>query len=110
MSDRDTAITTDLDAVLAEPSTFWLGEVIGDYEVGPYQIIEYYQWERRGCEVLVGSVDYDARFYSGYINGKAIGRSWSTLDAALAGLIAIRQEGPNSQAGMYFIRMLKASD
>lgn len=102
--------TTDLDAVLANPASFWLGEVITDYEVGPYQIIEYYQWKRDGCRVLTGQVDYDSRFYSGYFNGKGIGRSWSTLDAALAGLIAYRQEGPNSRAGEYFIRMLKGAE
>lgn len=100
--------TTDLDTIKVEPHLFTWGEVIADYEIGPYQIVEYHPWKVRHPTVLVGQVNYDERTYHGYINGKSTSHGWSTLDAALAGLIAYRQEGPNSRAGDYFIRMLKS--
>jgi hypothetical protein len=99
--------TTDLEVLRFEPERFTWGEYIAAHDIGPYQIVEYYPWAVRGCEVLSGLPNYDQRRYHGYILGKSTSHGWDTLDAALAGLIAYRQEGPNSQAGNYFIRMLR---
>lgn len=100
--------TTDLDAITTEPARFTWGEYITQYEIGPYQIVECYPWVVRGVRIVSGVPNYDQRCYHGYINGESTSTGWATLDAALAGLIAYRQEGPNSRAGDYFIRMLRA--
>ena len=98
--------TTDLNIIQQHRELFTWGGVIAFHDVGPYTIVEYYPWVVEGVAVRTGTPDYDRRSYHGYICGKSTSRSWPTLDAALAGLVAYRQEGPNSRAATYFIRML----
>lgn len=72
----------------------WLGSVKEVYQVGPYSIVEY-----------VRNDDKTTNFGT-YIDGKQSTISYHSLDAALAGCIAYRAEGPNCQASHYFIKSL----
>lgn len=60
-----------------------------------------------GCSILTGEVDETSVSFHGYLNGRDVSQGWPSLDEALAGLIAIKHEGPNSRAGDYFMRMMK---
>lgn len=76
---------------------FLWGHVVEVYAVGPYFIAAY---QPHGYTPNV-------RQFHGWVKGKDTRHSWSTLDAALAGCIAYRHEGPNHKADGYFMRMLE---
>lgn len=83
----------------------WLGEVVKLHEIGPYHIVEYWQ------QPAVNSEDKTIyRAFGGYINGHKTSHSFGSLDECLVGLITMKHEGPNSQAGRYFIRGLVGGD
>lgn len=75
------------------------------HEIGPYKIVEY----RRDMSGFGRSSDYSehgkTQFHP-FIDGKDTSHCFDSLDAALAGAIAYRREGPNGTAGYYFMRML----
>ena len=98
--------TTNLQE-LKQGAEFTWGEVLTLYEVGEYDIVEYYPWEVEGNIVLSGKADYNKLRYHYYVGGRDTSHSTDTLDAALAGAIAYKHEGASSPAGVYFIRMLK---
>jgi hypothetical protein len=58
---------------------------------------------------LHGRLTHENHF-SAYINGTATGHSYSPLDAAFVGTIAWKYDGLNSQAAMYFMRMIGAKE
>lgn len=81
----------------------WLGEFVGLHSIGDYDIVEY--WSKPF------SNDEDRREYlsfSTYIAGRRTGITYRSIDAALAGCIAIKHDGVNSQAGSLFIRSIGA--
>jgi hypothetical protein len=77
----------------------WLGQIIKIHVIGPYDIVE--MWQKPA------SNNKDKNTYKSFsicIDGKNKGRGYDTLDAALAGCIAIRHDGDNTKADEYFIR------
>jgi hypothetical protein len=74
--------------------TFWLGRVVEQYEIGAYRIVEY------------APRDGGANGFAAFIDGRDIGQSWPTLERAIVGVIAYQYDGPNSQAGEFFARMV----
>lgn len=100
--------TTDLMKLRQYPELFTWGQFISFLEIGEYTIIQYHPWKSREHTILTGEPDTDQISYHGYVYGKNVSRSWSTLDAALAGLICYKHQGPNAQAGDYFMKMLGA--
>lgn len=99
--------TTDLDA-LREGALFVWGELVEIHTVGEYAIVECIPWASRGARVLTGTPDFSRRSFHSYIGGKCTAHSSSTLDSALVDCITIKHEGPNSQAGLYFLRGIGA--
>lgn len=71
---------------------FVWGTPLEESKIGPYKILKYQ--------------DGKCINYHGWISDKDTNCSWDSLDAALAGMIAIRHEGHNSRAADYFMRML----
>ena len=94
--------TTDLQRIKNGNEFTW-GYLLAIHEIGEYSIVEYHPWENRG---LVGCVNQTEKRYSGYLNGRSIGQSFESLDAALAGCIAYKHEGANHRADLYFMKML----
>ena len=87
--------TTDLEKIRNGAPFVW-GTMIGELmEIGPYVILQFYRRpEKDIC-------------YHGWVDGKDTSHSWNSLDAALAGCIAYKREGPNCRAGDYFMKMLR---
>ena len=80
---------------LAMGANYTWGPIDGSYSVGPYDILRYR-----------AAPDGYLSFHV-FVNGEDTNHSFNSLDEALAGAIAYRAEGPNCQAGMYFIRSLR---
>ena len=74
----------------------WLGKVTEFFEVGNY-VIAKYDDKKSGLPL-----------YHPYVDGENTSESYDTLDAALAGAIAYRKEGPNHRADRYFIKGMVA--
>lgn len=98
--------TSDLAIVRDLPSRFTWGLVIRIHTVGPYDIIEYHPWKSVRGTVHTGDPDPIRTEFHVYVRGKSTSESFGSLDAALAGAIAYRSEGPNHAADHYFIRSL----
>lgn len=97
--------TTNLNIIRRAPRHFTWGEVVAVHDIGPYSLVEFHPHvfeDGRGTD----KVDYDATEFHGYVNGESISQSFGSLDAAMAGVIAYRNDGPNSRAGTYFIKMI----
>lgn len=97
--------TTDLQRIKNGNEFTW-GYLLAIHEIGEYYIVEYHPWEVSEHRVLVGSANENETLYSGYFNGRSIGQSFESLDAALAGCIAYKHEGANHRADLYFMKML----
>lgn len=97
--------SSELDSVKRGLPFTW-GDVVAIHEVGPYAMVEYHPWVSVGVMVKTGVPDPDAVEFSTYVDGRNCSHSYGTLDAALAGCIAYRSEGPNHHADAYFIRSL----
>ena len=85
---------------------FTWGQVVNIHAIGEYSIVEYQPWKTDGCRLKIGDVDFENYLFHGYIDGKCTSRSWESLDAALVGLIAYKRDGPNTQAGEFFMKMV----
>ena len=101
MKDR----TTDLEKVRAGAQFTW-GNVVKLHELGGYVIAEFHPWECEGVQVFVGRESKETSFHA-WVDGKDISRSWCTLEGAIAGAIAWKYDGTNSQAGEFFCRMIQ---
>lgn len=101
--------TIDLNAIKNGHPYTW-GEVTQVHEVGPYAIVEFVEWKRKGSQVMTGRVG-ERTVFSTYLNGECLSMSFDTLDHALAHCIAARHQngGFNSQAALYFMRMIGAA-
>ena len=84
---------------------FVWGPVVQTHEIGPYKIVEYHPEIFKNCGGT-GKYDTKTKFHI-YTNGRDGSESCQSLDEALAVAIAKRHDGPNSQAGYYFIRGLR---
>lgn len=87
-------------------SRFPWGPITQTHEVGPYQILEYR--DDRSRYPLTQQDGHGRTLFQPWVNGKSTSTSWHSLDAALAGAIAYKAEGPNGQAAHYFLRMIGA--
>ena len=103
-----TKSTTSLVEVVEGESFTW-GEIISIEEIGPYTVAAYNPRKAEGV-TLTHEIDYSIVEYYGWIDGKSLGQSWHSLDAALAGCMAYRHEGPNHHAGHYFMKMLEGGE
>jgi len=94
--------TTDLH-LLKKGSTFgftW-GKLIKIHEIGPYAIGEYVHWENSELEET-----HDEKSYHIWVDGKDTCRGASSLESAIVQAIAYKFDGNNSQAGLFFMRMI----
>ena len=82
-----------LSEVKASPRKYWLGTVQQIHEIGEFAFVEY---ENK----------YGEKGFSIFIQGESTGHGDSTLESALAGAIAYKYDGPNSQAAHFFMRMV----
>jgi hypothetical protein len=98
--------TTDL-ALIKEGNPFCWGKSIHLYEVGEYAILSFYRWKTDGCTVLSGQPDKNKIDFHVWINGHDTSHSFDTLDEALVGAVALKHEGPNGKAHIYFKKMIK---
>ena len=85
---------------------FVWGQVIAVHSVGEYDIVEYVPNQSTN----VADEDYDPspKFHS-YIDSRDTSHSYSSLDAALVGAIAIKRDGINTRADSYFIKATEAA-
>ena len=84
---------------------FTWGKVIEVHEIGEYSIVEYND-EKRGVIGEEKEHENVIKFHP-YINGIDTNHSYDSLDAAIVGAIANKLDGSNSQAGGYFMKMVK---
>jgi hypothetical protein len=101
--DPDTLTLDDAKKYLA--SGFTWGEVKTVHVVGDYQIIEYHPRKTENNRVLK-DIDYEQVAFHPYIDWKDTNRGFGTLEEAMVGVIALRFDGLNSQAAMYFSKMV----
>lgn len=88
--------TNDLRKVRnGEPFTW--GQIIKIMDIGSYTVASF--WYR-------ATDTTEREMFHGWINGVDCGHSWDSLEAAIVGLIAYKNDGPNSRAGEYFMRMI----
>ena len=73
--------------------TFVWGEVVQIHIIGEYQIIEYIKEDGKSG-------------FHPYINFNDISHSYNTLDESLIGVISYKYDGCNSQASLFFNRMI----
>lgn len=97
---------TDFDADMHDGHKFWLGPIVRAHNIGEYQFIEHRHLIREGCTVT-RKVDSTApNEFACYINGKSTSCGAESLDHALALVIARKHDGINSQAAMFFMKMI----
>jgi hypothetical protein len=100
--------TTNLNE-LRQSNKFTWGNIIRFYDVGPYVIAEYNPWFRDVAgQVHVGDFSNEI-YYHIWVDGRDSCRSSCTLEGALAEAMAYKHDGINSQAGMFFTRMIGIS-
>jgi len=80
------------------------GKIVKIHEIGEYMILEYHPRITVGCVVTNDLTD--ATEFHPYINGKDTNTSYKSLDHAMVGAIAIKHEGGNTRADVYFCRMI----
>lgn len=98
--------TTDLEA-LKNGGWFTWGTVQQIYEIGPYAVVESIDWQMDGKSFKIGKWSDDGpHSFHGYVDGRTMGQSFSSLDSAIVGCIAYKHDGPNTQAGYFFCKMI----
>jgi len=86
--------TTDLKD-LRKGGQFTWGELIAIHEINEYSIIEYHPWKSE-----------KSHHFHIYVNQMSCSEGFPSLDAALAGCISYKHEGPNHHANYYFMKMI----
>jgi hypothetical protein len=81
------------------------GPITEQHQIGNYTILEFLE-DTSTYNDPVAWARHGRTLYHVYVDGKNTSVSALSLDAALAGAIAYRREGPNSHAGDYFMRMV----
>jgi hypothetical protein len=101
--------TTDLNVLRKSPHLFSWGEAVKLYEFGDYAVLEYHPWAVRNSRVLIGE-PLTLECYHAWANGRDTGQSYHAFEGAIAGAMAYKWDGPNSQAGKLFCRMIGIVD
>ena len=83
----------------------WLGAYVKFYQIGEYSIVEYKPKVFKNGSPVHGSYEEVSNFHS-FIGGINTNRSYNTLDECLAGCIAIKHDGGNTRADVYFIKSI----
>jgi len=96
--------TTDIWA-LQHGERFSWGEIITIHHIGEYSLVEFHPWVYINC-CGTDQINEAETEFSCYINGYSISRSAESLDSALATCIAHKHDGGNSQAAVYFMKMI----
>lgn len=73
--------------------------------IGDYAVVEYFPANPAGSP-QAGETDWNALRYHGYVCGTDTGESWGSIDAALAGCIARRHQGPQHYADTIFMHLI----
>ncbi len=76
------------------------------HEIGLYLIVEYYPTKYDGCAAINGTYEDFTSFHP-FINERDTNTSYNSLEAAIVGAIAYKYDGGNSQAGYFFMKMIK---
>ena len=88
---------------------FTWGEPVAYHEIGPYQIVEYYEWKSVDGIIYNNTVDNTHTQFHGWFSGQDSNESWPTLETAIAGLIGLKYAGWNNGGiGYYFCKMADA--
>lgn len=80
------------------------GKLVKIHEIGEYKVVEYFSYKYENNHRTDG-YEETASFHP-YINDQDTNNSYESLDAALVGVIAYKQDGPNSQAARFFMKMI----
>lgn len=99
------AITTDLEPVRQRRARFQLGQVVRWIDMHGYTVAKYMPLALVDDPVN-GDTFADYMRFAGWIDGKWVGNSWPTFEAAIVALIAIKHEGYHTQADTYFLKMI----
>lgn len=87
-------------------SVAWLGQTVMIHEIGEYAFVEYKpKVFEEGNQKIPTEYNQNSNF-AAFINGKGIGRSYESLDAALVGAIAYKHDGANTKADHYFMKAI----
>lgn len=97
--------TTDLKQLRAGKPFTW-GELIKIHEFFDYAIVEFHPFVFNG-PIGTDKINYNKTDYSIYVCGEGIGHSSDTADAAIAEAIAYKYDGCNTQAGIFFMKMIR---
>lgn len=95
----------EVEAVKAGAERFPWGRIIEWHNLGEYDIAEYHPYDEKPNRDLF--LNRERVAFHGWINGRDAMHGWDTLERAIVGLIAIKHEGPNTQAGELFARMVR---
>lgn len=85
-------------------SRFTGGPIQDIHEIGPYAIVEYRDDRRR--LPVADQAGHGRTLFHVYVNGADSHRGYFSLDEALLGAIALRNEGANTRADLYAARLL----
>ncbi len=99
--------STDLHDVKENLAEFTWGEIIKFYELEEYTIASFYpKWNDVKNEERKSYHKGKRIYFYAWVNKKSVGMHFNTLEEAIVGGIAYKHEGPNSQALLYFMRMI----
>lgn len=98
-------LTTELKK-LKNGADFTWGEVVKIHEIGEYAIVEHHPPIFKNSRSTY-QINYSKTEFSCYIDGNDICRGAESLDSALVTCIAYKYDGASSQAGNFFMKMIK---
>lgn len=84
---------------------FAWGRVDAVHTFGRYAVVEYTQ-DYSSTWPIESRVNHGRKAYSAYVDDRAVGRSYHTLEEAAVGAIAYAHDGCNTQADRFFARMV----
>jgi hypothetical protein len=91
-------------AFCKRPGGFTWGRLVKVHRIGDYQVVEF---NPEKSEREPGEYPYeDTTEYHPYVAGVDTMWSFGSMDAALVGAIAYKNEGANSRAAQYFCKMV----
>lgn len=107
MDVRPKPLTWDREQVGPDGRTFPWGPIDKIHEIGEYQIIEYRE-DKSGFNRDAWETHNRTVFHP-YVNGKDSHESFVTLDEAIVGAIAFKNQGAHSSAAYYASLILRGS-
>lgn len=97
-------VNNELKGKLSESFTW--GRIVKFHEIGEYLIVEAKDTLFDGCSPAIPRQYEVESSFHGYSNGDDHCRSYSSLDEALVGLVALKHDGLNTRADRYFMKMI----